>query len=677
MKRIIFFLFAFLIFFVPIVLWPYTSEVFEFNKIVLVYILTTLIAVTWTIRCITERKFIFRRTILDIPLLIFLGSQLISTILSIDFYTSVFGYYSRFNGGLFSTVCYLVLYWAFVSSFDRNDTIKLIKIWFISAALVSIYGVLEHFGIDKNIWVQDVQSRVFSTLGQPNWLAAWVTALIPVAWVFMLKSKIKSFGFWIYFGLSILFFWTLIFTKSRSGLLGFGAAYIIFWALVAFKNLKNLKTLISPFLIIGFSLAAICLISGTQLTPSLNSLINTRQASAGKSTNEQINTVPQGTALETGGTESGTIRKIVWQGALQVWLHYPIFGTGTETFAYSYYLYRPIAHNLTSEWDFIYNKAHNEFLNFAANTGAFGLLSYLTVIGFSIYLMFKNKNEDKNLNFALLAGFISLSVSNFFGFSVVPTQLEFFLFPAIALGLVNSDQQLAISKQKTSNSQKTLILIVLIATSYLLLTIVRYWYADTLYARGKDLNSAGRPDLALPALSQAVKFEPLQAIYYGELSNLYAAIAMAYDQDKDATLAGEFTNFAADTIQAAVNLSPANVNLRRTMFGVYVRLSTIDKKYLADAKNTITATIKLAPTDPKLYYNLGIIDADLGQYEAADTDFQKAITLKANYGDARIQYAALLVHLKRNNEAKAQLNYVLTNIDPNNSTAKQALANIK
>ncbi len=623
----------------------------------------------WAVRCIIERKFLFRRTILDIPLLIFLGSQLISTALSIDFYTSVFGYYSRFNGGLLSTICYLLLYWAFVSNIDGKDTIKLIKVWFASAVLVSVYGVLEHFGIDKNIWVQDVQSRVFSSLGQPNWLAAWVVALIPVAWAYTLKSRIKSFNFWLYFGLSVLFFWTLIFAKSRSGFLGFGVAYIVFWTLVILKNIKNIKMLTPPFLITGFSLIAVCLISGTQWTPSIENILSHKKAV------EQTNV--SGTALETGGTESGTIRKIVWQGAIQVWLHYPLFGTGTETFAFSYYLYRPIAHNLTSEWDFIYNKAHNEFLNFAANTGTFGLLSYLTVIGFSIYLMIKSKSENKNLDFALLAGFISLSVSNFFGFSVVPTQLEFFLFPAIAIAVTAANVRYEEQNKKLENIQKAFIFFVICTLLYLLWLTLTYWYADVLYARGKSFNSISRPDLAVPALSQAIKFEPAQAIYYGELANSYATVAMAYDQEKDATHAGEFTNFAIISIEQAVNMSPANVNLRRSMFGIYVKLSTINEKYLVNARDAVTETIKLAPTDAKLYYNLGVVNANLDQYEAADTDFKKAIELKADYGDARIQYAALLVHLKRNDEAKKQLNYVLTNIDPNNTTAKQALANIK
>jgi tetratricopeptide (TPR) repeat protein len=152
---------------------------------------------------------------------------------------------------------------------------------------------------------------------------------------------------------------------------------------------------------------------------------------------------------------------------------------------------------------------------------------------------------------------------------------------------------------------------------------------------------------------------------------------MAYAQNKDASSAAGFVNLAVDNIEQSVKMAPANINLRRTMFGVYVRLSTVDEKYLVNARDSLIQAIKLAPTDPKLEYNLGIADANLGQLPAAAADFQKAIELKPNYGDARIEYAALLVHLNQDSEAKVQLNYLLTNIDPNNVIAKQALANLK
>lgn len=691
LDKTIFFLFATLLFFVPIVLWPYTSEVFEFNKIVLTYFLTTLIFASWAIKSIIDKKITFRRTILDIPLIVFLISQAISTLLSIDIHTSIFGYYSRFNGGLLSSITYAFLYWTFVSNLDKKETIKLIKVWFLSAALVSFYGVLEHFGIDKNIWVQDVASRVFSTLGQPNWLAAWIVAFIPLTWVFAKKQKedinIKISNkrglrqFVVYLSFSTLLFVTLLFTKSRSGLLGFIATSGIFWGLTLFKDFKeNIK----PFLIFNGIYLIFALIIGTQWTPSIYSIIS-------RSTS-QTTLQTQGTALETGGTESGTIRKIVWQGALQIWLHYPIFGTGVETFAYSYYLFRPTTHNTTSEWNFIYNKAHNEFLNFTANTGTVGIVSYLILIGFSIYLMFVSKDEEKeddqkndfpNLNLALMAGFVSLSVSNFFGFSVVPTQLQFFFFPAIAFTVNrgNKDEnEKDRSKNKVTNldtSQKIQISAITIFTVYTTILIINYWNADISYSLGKSYNSVPKPDMAIENLLKAIRLSPSEAIYYGELADSYTTVAMAYGQTNNASSAANFTSQAIAAIQRAISLSPSNVNIRRVEFGIYVKLSTVDEKYLGLARDSLMETIKLAPTDAKLYYNLGVADANLGDYEKAVSSFEKSIELKPNYADARVQYAALLVHLKRNNEAKEQLTYILEKIDPLNSTARQALENIK
>src|SRR3972149_3199266 len=99
-------LFKILLFFVPLIVIPLTSELFEFNKMVATYILTVLIVVFWLVRMVKERKVIFRRTILDIPLLIFLLSQLASTLVSFNTRTSFLGYYSRFNGGLLSSFCY-------------------------------------------------------------------------------------------------------------------------------------------------------------------------------------------------------------------------------------------------------------------------------------------------------------------------------------------------------------------------------------------------------------------------------------------------------------------------------------------------------------------------------------------------------------------------------------------
>lgn len=655
-KKLIFYLFAALFFLVPLILWPFTSEVFEFNKMVLVYTITTLIVAAWVVGSVLNKKVIFRRTILDIPLLVFLGSQFLSSIASVDPRTSWLGYYSRFNGGLLSLICYSLLYWAYVSNINSKDTLKIISYSLLPGAfLVSVYAVMEHFGIDKNIWVQDVVNRVFSTLGQPNWLAAFLVALLPLTMAYSLKHKVYGL-------LSILFFVTLLFTKSRSGILGFVFADAIFWGFILIKHKKQfLKQLLTyNLLFIILSLAV-----GFPFSP----FTAHRPPPAANS----------GPALETGGTESGAIRKIVWRGAIDIWKHYPILGTGVETFAYSYYKFRPAEHNLTSEWDFIYNKAHNEYLNLAANTGTFGLITYLTIVAFAILQIsnyskkipnsgFKNsKNyldqlEIKSIRNSLLAGYVGILITNFFGFSVVPVQLEMFLFPAFAAALINTDKPLA-NSNKVNNTQKFFLVVILVTSFYLLITISRYWRADTLYAKAKLYNSKGEYKSAQTLLTQAVAISPKEPLYLNELAQSSLGLGLS-DQ-------------ALTQSQKAISLSPANVNLLRSRAGMLFKLATDDPKYLFLASSTLEDAVKLAPTDAKLYYNLGLAQARMGQEDKALATIEKTIQLKPNYRDARFAYAILLNSKGKKQKAKEQLNYILQNINPNDSLVKQQLEEIK
>src|SRR3989344_8741089 len=187
--KIIQYSFYLLFFLVPLILTPFNYELFEYNKMMAVYGLTMIILCAWVSKMILKGRLNLIRTPFDIPLFLFLVSQIISTLFSIDSHVSIWGYYSRFNGGLISIISYLVLFYAFVSNFPKEKISRLLKVILLSGLIVAAYGILERFGIDKDLWVQDVQNRVFSTLGQPNWLAAYLAVLIPISIGFAIKSK--------------------------------------------------------------------------------------------------------------------------------------------------------------------------------------------------------------------------------------------------------------------------------------------------------------------------------------------------------------------------------------------------------------------------------------------------------------------------------------------------------
>jgi len=625
---------------------------------VLTYGLTLLIISIWLAKMVLKRKIIFRRTILDIPLLIFLGSQLLSTITSIDIRTSVFGYYSRFHGGLLSSISYSLLYWAYVSNLDQRKTKKAILFLLASAVLVSLYGVLEHFGIDKDLWVQDVQNRVFSTLGQPNWLAAWLTALLPLTWALALrKSKIRDY--WIFISLSVLFFLTLLYTKSRSGLLAFITAYLIFWG---YSFL--LKTgLFKKFLVLSSSFIILILVVGTPWTANLNTILK-RPRIAPKPI---ASTAP---ALEVGGTESGEIRKIVWTGAIDIWKHYPILGTGVETFAFSYYNFRPAEHNLVSEWDFLYNKAHNEYLNLAATTGSLGLASYLFLVASIIYLLARKKEL---FALAFLAGFVSILVTNFFGFSVVPVALQFFLYPAMAVGL---SQPAVIQKQKglvLSKKQKGFLGLLSLITLYLLLALAKYWAADLFYAQGKLENNRGNYRLGREKLARAIGLSSKEAIFWDEKAQSSVGLALALFETGNEKSAHDFALTAIAESDKAIAFSPKNVNLRRSRGNLFIKLSSLDPVYLFSAKKVITDALELAPTDAKLYYNLALTHARIGESDEAIKTLEKTIELKPNYRNARLALGLLYADRGEKEKARAELEYILEKIDPEDKLVRQQL----
>lgn len=668
--RVIEYSFYGLFFLVPLVMTPWNFELFEYNKMMLTYVLTIVITASWLIKMVRQRRILFKRTPLDIPLVIFLSSQLLSTLFSIDRHTSLWGYYSRFHGGLLSTVAYLVLFYALVSNLDKKRVLNSIY-WLLSSAIVvSIYAVLEHFGhsfsclmfegnFGVGCWVQDVQNRVYATMGQPNWLAAWLAALLPIPWVFALDMdigirnwKLKNLKkVLIPFFLISLFSLCLFFTKSRSGIPAAILALGLFIFIIVAQKLIVLKEQLLRPIILVFILG-IVLSSYLGLKTLFT---NPKQDLAYIFGFTNQTTVPLHKSYE-GGSESGDIRKIVWRGTVDIAKHYPLFGSGVETFAYSYYNFRPVQHNLLSEWDFLYNKAHNEYLNILATTGFLGLGAYLLLIDWVIWFFIRIiTNKSEYLLIGLFSGWISILVTNFLGFSVVPVALLFFLFPAFAVVLTQTEQsaQRIVHKKENSvqYSQYAAIGFILLAISYLLLTICRFWYADVLYARGGRELKQGYAQQAFTDLQHASQLNPNEPVIRSDFGYAASLLATVAQKEKQTDLMNQLANLSLSESTRALSSSPKNLNFWKNQVKVYYVLSELDPKFLQPALETLIKAIELAPTDAKLWYNLGVLYTKIGQNEKAIETLEKTVEMKENYQEAR--YALALLYDETGQKEKA------------------------
>jgi putative inorganic carbon (hco3(-)) transporter len=727
-NRIIEYGFYALFLLVPLAFRSDTSELFELNKMWLVWGLTILICMSWLIKMILQKKFLFQRTPLDIPIGLFLLSQIISTIFSLDFHTSLWGYYSRFNGGLLSLISYIFFYYAFLSNF-RTNAITMVKrsIFFslISGLIVALWGLPSHFGYDPtclifrgtfdvSCWTAEFlpKIRIFSTLGQPDWLAAYLAILIPISIAYFLSN----WKLWACLPLTILFYVDIIYTRARSGFLGMWISLIFFFLAYVWIERKNFKSLITngQSSIVIWTLLILTFIMGTPINQinhfTLQGLTSYFQKiQAPKTSNQPVKA--NESAPSTGGTESGDIRLLVWEGAINAWKNNPIFGTGVETFAFAYYKYKPAEQNLTSEWNFLYNKAHNEYLNYLATTGLFGLGTYLAMIIVFFVLCIKyyvssikkgiHNTDYILLNTGLIAAYVSILITNFFGFSVVITNVYLFMIPAFIFALADMIKpKLSAQSSKSSAQigltiwQWTPIVLIFIASLFSLIVLFRFWLADRAYALGYNLDRALAYQQAYPHLRKALELRGGEPVFKDELSvnNAIIATQLVAQRPQDAKADDQSISVASALAQEAINISneivskyPNNAVFWKTRVKLFSYLSQVDSRYLPRALDAIKKASLLAPQDANIWYNLGILYGQNNNLSEGISALEKTIVLKPDYREARYGLGVfyhtasldkdrkVIVDEAMNQKSVDQMKYILTRINPSDADAIKSI----
>ncbi|OGH30772.1 MAG: hypothetical protein A3J69_01690 [Candidatus Levybacteria bacterium RIFCSPHIGHO2_02_FULL_42_12] len=768
-KRIIFgcnvvieYSFYALFFLVPLVISSTTSELFEFNKMWLTFGISVIVATSWIIKGITKQSFTIQRTPLDVFIFLFVASQVLATIFSWDKHISMWGYYSRFNGGLLSTLSYVVLYYAFAShvsekvfSLYLEPVMRLILFWggillfplfvyggisaageggsnvvfaaglilsfllivlslpatfvkrslfvgIVSAGLVAAWGIPSHFGydptcflfrgnLDVSCWTEAFQPKVrmFSTLGQPNWLGAYLSVLIITSLGFFLQyataSKTQFFDLKLnrklvislFAATSSFLYVALLFTRARSAFLAVGVG-ILLWAVLSIIPLsrtlpsfsqRGIRFLVTPFISIFAIFAVLTFIIGAPI-PQLEQLRQggTQNISDSSQKNLFKDTSNQAPlqVLEAGGTESGTIRLHVWKGALDIWRHYPLFGTGVETFAFAYYKFRPVGHNLTSEWDYLYNKAHNEYLNFLATTGTVGFVTYLLMIyaflwkGISFVANPFVKDEiqisirNKLLIASLIGAYASILISNFFGFSVVIMNVFLFLIPAFVFSLANvleKEHAVTIGSPKETNTLSSVqgLLIALVASfgAFLLFILWQFLQADKAYALGSNLARTGAYDKAYIKLKEAVSLRGDEPVLQDELSSTSILLTGRLLRFQEATssataeelklaseAAQELANEAIDINNKLVSAYPYNLIFLKTRARIFSALGPYNASFVQNALETLKRARVLAPTDAKIAYSLGVAYGQNGDTGSAIKMLETTVKLRPMYDDA-------------------------------------------
>jgi len=271
---------------------------------------------------------------------------------------------------------------------------------------------------------------------------------------------------------------------------------------------------------------------------------------------------------------------------------------------------------------------------------------------------------------SLLAGYIGAGVSNFFGFSVVPVALMFFLWPAIALAKAADPE--AKPAYPINNFQAISIAIISLLTLFGLLFVVKLWRADYLYNLGKNQAKAKRLQEGWQNLSRAVQLSPKEPVFRNDLAETEAQLAVAY-ASPSAQTAKKFKDQAVKNADLVIAQNPVNLNFWRSRIKIFLTLAELDPDYYNEVLRSFDQAITLVPTDAKLTYNLGLVYNQLGQTGLSEQLLVKTVGIKPNYEAARNSLGSLYEQTQRPELAREQYEYILDYLNPGNQVVKERL----
>lgn len=525
------------------------------------------------------------------PFLIFgvIGGYIMSLILSWAFSiapsVSFWGLEPRYHGFLL----YMALMVVFFATLTlRRDLIeRLLEVAMVGAVMVGLYGVLQRFFPALSQWwvINGFLGRIFSTLGQPNYLADYIVLVLPLFfWKYLVSRR---WYLWLLLG-SVPFL-ALLWTLSRSGFLGLLSAFLFFG--IVYSLWGSHRKWIAGFLLVPIALSVLFLgvnirakVQGTGDSPTLISRL----------------------VLTGESARSLKSRSVIWSPTWKKILERPIFGYGLDTYTLAFAPATPKELLVSEDINSYADRAHNIILDTMMESGIVGLIAIVVCIGGSIFLAYRSRNI---VALAMASALVGHTISQQFGFQVVTHMVLMWFF--IGAILVMSGEVIetnrGVTKIKTSMTSMRNIMVIIIPTILISVGVgvfiywypYQTWWADRLARAGEytpayDL-APHRTRYGLEASAASGNLETLKAIQ-------------------------DFTNGA--------DYQPFWYRAR-----VYTQLENYDQAYV-----DFEYAIALAPMSLRVYLDYGRALFDGGEYDRAITIWQRYVDLAPEYWKEHEQY---------------------------------------
>lgn len=400
---------------VPLFFNVYSARVFEPDKLSLLRSIALVMAAAWLVKLVettlaradtrtggaepVARPGLWatiRQTPLVLPTLLLVLAYLISTAFSLSPRISWWGSYQRLQG-TYTTFSYIVIFFLVLGHLRRRQQLeRLIYAIILTSLPISIYGIVQHYGLDPLPWAGDVTTRVASNMGNSIFVAAYLIMAFFLTVERLLRafqrlltkengSLADSIEAGCYLFVMVIQLVCIFFTQSRGpwlGLLGGLYVFVLLVLITLSQRSKGLRRLWMTWIglaVIGFVFLAAINLPGSPLH--------------GFRELPYVGRLGRVFELERG---TGRVRTLIWEGVVEMIVPHepitypgqgpdpfnalrPLVGHGPEAMWMAYNrFYRPdLAHyearNASPD------RSHNETFDALVTTGYFGFAAYIAL----------------------------------------------------------------------------------------------------------------------------------------------------------------------------------------------------------------------------------------------------------------------------------------------------------
>ena len=300
---------------------------------------------------------------------------------------------------LASRIWFIVGFYLLATQLFRVEKRMHTYVWLFIAAFtgVIIYALINHmqFGLDN----QEMAHRVANPFYKDHTsYGATLGFLLPVLVALFLFIKRENINLRFLMGLLILLFiFATVVSYTRATWVSILAS-LVFWIILKLKVRFEI-VLVGAALLVGLFLSI-----RTELVMKLE---QNRVESSGE-LSEHVQSISNITT-----DQSNLERLNRWSCAVRMWKDKPVFGFGPGTYQFEYGRYQRSYEKTRISTDFgTMGNAHSEYLGPLAEAGVFGLLSFLLVIGTTMYTGIRvyitsKKRSIRIFSLAVLVGLVS------------------------------------------------------------------------------------------------------------------------------------------------------------------------------------------------------------------------------------------------------------------------------